>query len=507
MADTAKARYAELATVRDAFLRRAREASALTIPTLIPPEGHNATSLLPEPNQGFGARVVTHLASYFTSALLPSGRSFFRLSVAPEVLLQSNQDTVPPDLEGKLTLVERIPHQEVARRNWRSPTDTSLQHLLVAGNVGEQMLEDNSIVVHTLQTYVVVRDPAGKLTEFVIEQSLTPASTPPELQSLYPHQDNSGSNVRRCLYTWGRLQNGVWNVHQEFEDHPVPNSEGQYPDGKLPFWFLRWQAVAGEDYGRGKVELHMPDLRTLDGLTKAMRDGGAMASRNITLVRPGAAAGLNLLRKISKASNGTMLIGNPEDVNMLQFTNTTGLQIVQQEIQNLRQELGAAFMLSSATTRQAERVTAEEIRRVGQELDSVQGGAFSMLSQEMMRLRVDRLLYQMMVNKQLPAWPDKMIEPTILTGLEALAREADTQNVAQAMMLIQQLPDETKQAYVKWPVMLKKGFNGLDLSDAVNTEEEAQALREARQNAMMIQSMVANAAGPVAQAAAQGPTQ
>ncbi|SFZ81673.1 Bacteriophage head to tail connecting protein [Devosia enhydra] len=500
----AKTRYQALAVLRDPFLRRARLASSLTIPSLIPPEGHNGMSDLPQPNQGLGARLIVHLASYFTSALLPPGRNLFRLGVTPAVLLKSPNNAAPPDLELKLGQIEKIPHNEIALRDWRSPTTVSLQHLIVGGNVLEQMLPDNRIITHPLDRFVVVRDPAGNLIEFIIEQLLDPASLPDQLKALVPagSTDAAAGNVRLHLYTWGVLKDGQWDVHQELEDQTVPNSAGVYEAKYLPFFALRWTAVAGESYGRGKVEDHIADLITFDGLSKAMRDGAAMASRNIIMLRPGAAGGVNLRRKVSGANNGDIITGNPEDVNMLQFTNLTGMQIVQVELESLRRELGAAFMLTSAGVRNAERVTAEEVRRVGQELDSVQGGAFSALSGAMLRARVDRLIYQMRNNRQLPEWDDTVIDTTILTGLEALGREAETANVAQALGLLQGYPPEAYQDYVKWPVMLKKGFGGLGLADAVNTEDEANAIRQQRQEQQMMADAVKNAAGPAVQAAA-----
>lgn len=506
MADSAKERYTQLAVLRQPYLDRAREASALTIPSLIPPDGHNPASKLPEPNQGFGARLVVHLASYFTSALLPPGRQFFRLGVTPEALLQSGQKAAPADLEANLSLIERIPHNEVARRNWRSPTGVSLQHLLVGGNAMEVMQADNTIVVHPLSRFVVVRSPAGALIEFIIEEPLDPAALPDELKQLAPAEGSVPGGQRLCLYTWGRFENGEWNVTQQFEDQPV-GTPGKYAPNTLPFFALRWQAVAGEDYGRGKVEEHIADLRTFDGLSKSIRDGSAMASRNITMIRPNAAAGVNLRRKLASANNGEFVVGNPEDVAMLQFTNVTGLQVVQAELATLRQELGAAFMLSSGVIRDAERVTQEEIRRVTQELDSVQGGAYSMLSQEMLRPRVDRLLYQMRQAKQLPQWDDALIDPTILTGLEAMGRELELSNVAQARGLLEGLPPDVHEDYIKWSELLKKGMTALQLADCVNTEEEANARRQQRMQMQATMDAAVAAAGPVAQATAQAATQ
>ena len=54
---TCSALYSKLETSRDPFLERARECAELTIPTLLPKDGHSNASRLPTPWQGIGARV------------------------------------------------------------------------------------------------------------------------------------------------------------------------------------------------------------------------------------------------------------------------------------------------------------------------------------------------------------------------------------------------------------------------------------------------------------------
>lgn len=502
---SAKARYDELKIRREPFLRRARECSSLTIPSLIPPEGHNPSMVLPQPEQGLGSRLVVSLASRLMTALLPPGRNCLRLGISPEALLETGADAVPEDLEIAMVKTERLIHMEIERKAWRQPTNMSLQHLIVGGNVVEYLQPDNTIRIFRFDQFVVVRSPSGEEVEFVIADDLDPDALSPSLKALYetstPPQASAAAR-RVTLYTWGVRAGDRWTVHQELGETKVPKSSGRYQHSSLPFLFLRWQAVAGEDYGRSKVEEHLPDLKTLDGFQKALRDGVAMASRNITLIRPNAAAGLNLRRKIARANNGEYVIGNPEDVNMLQFANTTGIQVTQTELALLRQELSAAFLMQQSGVRDAERVTATEIRMVAQELEGVLGGTYSMLSQEMLSRRVNRLIYQMQAKGGLPEWPEGTIEPVILTGLEALGREAQMQNVVAALQMLGAVKPEIQEEYVKWPVLLKKGFNGLNLSDAVNTEGEAQAIRAQRAQTQMLTDAVGAAAGPLANAAA-----
>lgn len=55
MADRLKAQWEKLNMGRSSVLKRARDCAKLTIPGLLPPEGHNETDSLPTPYQGLGA--------------------------------------------------------------------------------------------------------------------------------------------------------------------------------------------------------------------------------------------------------------------------------------------------------------------------------------------------------------------------------------------------------------------------------------------------------------------
>ena len=77
----AQSEYTKLCAIRDPYIQRARDASLLTIPTIMPEEGHNASSKLPTPYQSVGARGVNNLASALLLSLLPPNAPFFRLVI------------------------------------------------------------------------------------------------------------------------------------------------------------------------------------------------------------------------------------------------------------------------------------------------------------------------------------------------------------------------------------------------------------------------------------------
>lgn len=475
--ESCSARYEALRRKRDPFLRRARECAELTIPSLMPPEGHSDATLLPEPFQGLGARAVVSLASRLMVAMYPPGKPSFRLDIPPEVRIQQGSMDIETDVEQGLILSEKLIQSEIERKEWRPATNLVLQYLIVTGNALEVMQPDNTIRVFRLDQYVVSRDMQGNVREIITEEHLAPESLPDNIKPMVSAEDYSGDRVQ--ILTHIQLENdGTYSGYQEVNKKKVPGSDGVYD--RLPYNALVWTNVIGEDYGRGKVEEHLPDFRAVDSLSKAMLDGAAMASRNVTMIRPNAAGGLNLRRRLARANNGDIIVGNPEDIAMLQYQNQGGLQLTAQELDRQSRELGMAFLLGSAGVRDSERTTAYEIQRNQEELEGALGGVYSQLNQTMQFQRLSRLVFQMRANEQLPQWPEGMIEPTILTGLEALGREADVNRVQAALQFLQGMPPEVL-SYVKWNELLGKAFYGLNLPDAVRTEQEMQEQQQQQQ--------------------------
>lgn len=497
MAETAKARYTLMKAKRDPYLRRARDCASLTIPALMPPEGHSATAQLPEPYQGLGARAVVSLASRLMVAMYPPGKPSFKLDIPPETRIKSGEMAVNVDITQGLVLSEQLIQAEIERKQWRRSTNLAIQYLLVTGNSLEFMQPDNTIRVFRLDQYCVSRDMMGVVKEIITEEYLSPEALPDKAKAMVSADDFSQNSVP--LYTHVKIaKDGEgYDVYQEINGQVVPESKGSYK--VLPYNALRYCTVIGEDYGRGKVEEHLPDLRTIDALSKSMIDGAAMASRNVTMIRPNAAGGLNLRRRFAKADNGDIIVGNPEDVVMLQYANNNGMQLCAAELERQTREVSAAFLMGAATVRDSERTTAFEVRRMTEELEGTLGGVYSQLNADMQQARLGRLVTQMKRNAQLPDWPDGMVEPVILTGLEALGREQDITRVQTALQFLQGMPPETL-TYVKFSELLGKAFYGLNLPDAVRSEEEVQKIKKQEQQ----QQAMAQGAQAMAGAAGQG---
>lgn len=483
-ANTAVGRYQQLANSRSSVLNRARDAAKLTIPSLMPPDGHSEGSSLPTPFQGVGARGVNNLASKLLLALLPPNSPFFRQVVDDFTLEKMTQQKgLRAQVEKALNKIERAVMSEIEASAIRVSAFEALKQLLVAGNVLLYLPPEGGMRVFRLDRYVVKRDPMGNVLEIITKESLSPDVLPNDLRNIVVNKDDKSDQKSVDLYTRVVRKGNHWSIVQEVKGHKVPGSQGSYPLDKCPWLPLRFTKIDGEDYGRGYVEEYYGDLVSLEALQQAIVEGSAAAAKVLFLVNPN---GTTSAKDLSKSRSGDVKIGNAQDVSVLQLEKFADFQIAFKTIEVIQQRLSFAFLLNTAIQRAGERVTAEEVRYMAGELEDALGGVYSILSQEFQLPLVKVITFRMERQKKIPTLPKGMVKPTITTGLEALGRGHDLNRLTTFASLATQaanLPPEISKA----DFLTRVGTSlGIDMDGMVKTPDQLQA---EQQQAMMQQMM------------------
>lgn len=459
----------------------------LTIPSLMPKDGHGAANTLPTPFQGMGARGLNNLASKLLLALMPPNQAFFRLMMSDYAIAQlTGSDQMRTEMESALGQIERAVQTEIETTAIRVSVFEALKQLLVAGNVLIYVQPEGGLRVFRLDRYALKRDPSGNILEIVVHEKVSPMALPDELREKIKQKNSRSPQDTVDLYTWVKRDGDMLKVHQEVAGEKVPESEGEWPIDKSPFIALRWAKIDGEDYGRGHVEEYIGDLRSLEGLTKAIVEGTAAAAKVLFLVNPN---GVTQEKTVADAPNCAVRSGNPEDVGVLQVEKYNDFRVALETVQMLQMRLAQAFLLTSSVQRDAERVTAEEIRLMAGELEDALGGVYSILAQEFQLPLVRRLMFQMEREEKLPPLPPELVKPSIITGMEALGRGHDLNRLIMFANVVQQLIGaDGLAAYGKPAKLIERAGVALsiDTSDIIKTEDElAQEQAQAQQAAMM----------------------
>lgn len=486
---TAAGLYTKLSSKRDSYLRRGRDVAKVTIPHLLTEEGHSHSSKLATPYQSVGARGVSNLASKLLLSLLPPSQPFFRLQVDPFTLEQlTGMEDARTEVEASLAEIENAVHGEIEALALRVPVFEALKQLVICGNALMYMPEEGTMRVYKMDRYVVQRDYKGDIETIVIKETISPSALPGEIQAMLPEASSGGSEEGVDIYTCvHRSDDGDYEVWQEAAGQTVETTYGTFKADKLPYMALRMNAVTGMDYGYGYAVELLGDLQSLEALSQAMIEGAAAASKVLFLVDP---ASPTRARTLAEAPNGAIREGRADDVSVVTLgSKAADMRIAYEAINNISERLGYSFMLNTSVQRQGERVTAEEIRYMIQELEAQLAGQYSILSQELQMKLVTLVMDRMKSQGRLPKIPKDIVKPTVVTGIEALGRGQDLTRldvfIAGAM---QTFGPEMLNQYLDVRDYLERRATalGLPMKGLVKTEEQIQ--QEAQQAQM--QSMV-----------------
>ena len=489
MNKSAKALYSSLEGHRYQYLDRARQCSKLTLPYVMPEEGFGAHSRLDTPFQGVGARGVNNLASKLLLALLPPNAPFFRLNVDTFKLQEEGAPLeLITEIEASLQSVEEAVMAEISRESYRTGLHEALKQLIITGNSLVYLPDSGGMRVFRLDRYVVKRDPMGNVTQIVTRENLSFKTLPEEMQQIVGDDVDADGNV--SLYTAILLNDSnKWEIFQDINDTRVPNSEGAYEKDKSPFIPLRFSRVDGENYGRGYVEEYLGDLQSLESLTRAIVEGSAAAAKVLFLVNPN---GTTRQRVLAEAPNGAIVQGSANDVTTLQLQKGSDFQVAQATMNEIKDRLGHSFLLTSGVVRNAERVTAEEIRMLSQELETAIGGLYSLLSNELQIPLVNRIMSAMNKSKRLPKLPKDIVNPVIITGVEALGRGNDLQKLDLFLAgAAQVVGPQAVAEYVNVGEYFKRRATslGIKTQGLVKSEEEIQAMMQQQQQMQLTEKL------------------
>lgn len=515
--------YGEMAEKRRPFLERARDASKLTIPTLLPPEGHTNESEFLTPYQSIGSDGVNNLASAMLISLLPPQTPFFRFTidkgewmarrtaqiveaaaqesgldpalVDPAQFLQVAQqewDVNFASTDQELRMMENQVLREMETMTIRPPVDEALRHLFVAGNVLIHMPDTGGLRVFRLDRYVVERDPMGKLYRIITCETVKVDQLPEEIRTEAIDQPDDQSVKRNevNLYTQTVLEDGSFKVHQEVgRGVLVPGSEGTVKEEDLPWMALRFRRIDGESYGRGLIEESQGDLESLEWLSMSIVKASVASAKVLFMVKP---TGRTRAKTIARSQFGAVVEGDMDDVGTLQVNKAADMQVAFATAQAIEGRLGRKFLKPENFIRDAERVTAEEIRRLAQAQEQNLGGFYSTLSEDFQLPLVRMLVRRMQKDGRLATMEEKLVSPTIVTGFAGLGRSIEMDAFDRVVGRINQMfGPEVAQMYLKprEAIDFIAAQEGIQVDAFLKSQEEVDQAQQAAQQAQAVEKL------------------
>ena len=511
---------------RRASLDRKREHASFTIPHLLPPEGRVTEQALDVPYSSLPAEGINSLSSRIMSVVFPlNGQSVFEI-LLEQAFVPQGQDTT--DLSASFTRFEKSVMDRLAPSNLRSTINLAYKHMLTLADCLVTMDDDFNFRLFRADQYVITRKYEGDWVELVIQEMIDPSLhkelvggqpdetlkpmgiDDPKQHTSSPFGASGGHKRFEPLYTkvCKDPKTGGVVITQEFRGHSV----GETVTQEVPSYFpMRWQAIAGEDWGVSLIEDMFGDVRSLDSISKGLIDGIVLNAEYRWGINP---AGLTEMQDVLDSVNGDWIAAVQSDIFPLQFQNAAQVGMALQAKNDAGRDMGRRFLMNTAVQPQGERVTARQVSILAQELEGQLGGVLSQSGREVQEPIIRRTIAVMAMKKLIPKevieeLTDKKggLKLRIRAGLEILNREAEREKLSQAIQDMRNLPDQALRVF-KFEAIAKDWWESMGLESAgrIKTAEElAQEDMIAQQQAQAAQAQQVAGQAAIAAASQQQP--
>lgn len=425
---------------------RCEEYARLTVPHICSPD-NQAMQEQEKGNVMIGAKIVNFLANKVVSVVFPHDKPFFILSLDPKVEFDLSKQVPTATIDQSKSMIAdvslRISKYAMKKLNmieYRPMAIHATKHLIVTGNAIIRRLPNNKRVVYGVKDAGIFRSIDGEPYDVVLRDIVRFDALDADIQErVKASKVHVNDDDVMSMYSRWKKKGQKWEFTQAVDDISLGTFK-MVAEKDLPIMCLTWNLSRGEHWGRGLVEDNIVSFSNLDVSTTALIDMFGIAADIKFLVNPGSV--LDLL-ELTTSKRGSFHYGAEGDITSPQIGNQKGMdmQVLAESIAKWERELSQTFLMTSGSIRDAERVTAEEVRFYAQEIESAFGGLYSMLSQVWQYKEAEWAVRQ--IDDAIP----KTLTIDITTGLDALSQEAMLQNLRYSLAdlgLLNTVPEDVR---------------------------------------------------------------
>lgn len=516
--DTLAQRWTKMTGVRDKVQGRNEQYAGWTLPYVYP-RNHSDSTEMQISSDSIGAQAVNNLANKVVSVLFPPQHMFFRLTI-DEVLRRRTEEALAAgganvelakaevakaltQIEQQLVSVEKQAQDYMDMVAYRPKAVEAAKLLIITGNAMLYHPPEKPVQVFSMRDYCISRD----LSDTVIElmtcevkafETFDDATQDKLRTSKANRTDKDNAEIK--LYTHVVLENdGKYHVYQAVEDVNLDTEGAVFTRDKLPWIPLVWNLVRGQDYGRGLVEEYAGAFHAINTISGSLLNIAAIAGDIKFLVNP---ASLIDVPAMNASPSGSYHAGREGDVSAVNHNLSQNFQYLAEMISRYERQISAAFLLNSNLTRNAERVTAEEVRMQANELELSNGGIYSRLA-SIWQYPTARIVLDQIDFKGLGMG----VTPKIITGMDSLSRVNEMENIHMwiaDLTALQNVPDDLR-ARIRISDYAKMSANNrqVDGDKLVKSEQEFQGEQQALMEQQMAMQQQQNNGAAQAAAATQ----
>jgi hypothetical protein len=515
--------YETMTGDREITLARAREAAAYTLPWVCPDDDHitrnNDDPIKYAANQSVGGRLTQGLIAQIVQIILPYQASLFTYDIAPKYannasrLSRQQRDTFDLMLRTREQAVCGLIHSQsaTANRGRRSGTVLAASNALVAqklitGNACWRIDDEGAMTVFPLANWVVHRDSMGDILCLIVKERIDPLElTQDQQQALAAGKPGDWETITTAKHAYDRLRDVyhrmTWDTEAKrwrIESECIGVIVATMTDPNPPYWCSADNLMPGEHYGNSLVSIALPDLRTIDELTIAMRDHAALASFCVLALDYLSPARESQIKSLAPRETVRLDVkgGQVNDVALFSPTNVPSFQVSKDSLDRTIQAMSQFFLEPGGMVRDAERTTALEVARVTlQQLQNSLGVLMLSLTEQFSPHLIRRFERVAEGYNVIPTFTQEMRDTFMLRIKTGAAALADQQGATQLATYIdletkfaqQQIPGHIDRRRVS--MSLAKMMH-IDTSIFRTPDEERQAEQEKRQQEVAQQSQI-----------------
>lgn len=506
---TANELWGQMTSGRGTMLDRKQRLAEMTIPSALPDSNYNGqTDALTNGASSLGAQGATNIINKLMLAMFAPGISFLRLDLeaaAKQKFLEQlnlQDDSLLTDV---LANGEREAMKTLEQSGSRPHIYEGLAHLAVVGDVLMDLSDTSVISFISVRDYAVKRNRKGKVLRLVFCEKVRVMDLEDEAKTEYTRaQPECRYDDEVTIYTVVKWVKGMYRSTVWIEDVQLSTRHsGKWSEENMPYRALTWRLPVGQDYGVSLAEDYANDLVIHDAVSESLADGAVLASQFRWACNPG---GMTDPSVVEQGANGSVVPASKGDLSLIFANIGTQLSSVSSVEELYSRRLGRGFLMNTAVTRNAERVTVEEMRIQANELEGSLGGVYSRLAIDM-----QGPIARWALRRANIAIKGTKIQPTIITGLDALSRSADLERLLgflSDVSNLSSLPPEIRMRLNEGPILSDMAAGrGVDRGKYVASEEVYQQRLQQQAEQQMEQQAVQTGVEAGAQQAIEGEPQ
>lgn len=467
---------------RSTMMARKEAQAAVTIPTTLPDDNYSVKNeALTSGSSSLGNQGATNIVNKLMLAMFAPGVTFLKLELAPKLKerfladMQLEDDSLLTDV---LAEGEREALRVLEQSGSRPALYEGLAALVCVGDVLMDLSDTSVISFISLKDYAVERNRKGMVLRIVFREETRVQDLEPAAEEEYRRAvATCKPRDKVTIYTTVRYVRGMYRSSVWINDVELSQKHnGKWKPENMPYRALTWRLPLGQDYGVSLAEDYSNDLGTHDIVSEALADGAILASQFRWACNP---SGITQPEDVQKGHNGDVIPADPKDLSLIFAQIGTQLQSIAGIEEIYSRRLGRGFLMNTAVTRNSERTTAEEVRIQAIELEQSLGGVYSRQAIDMQGPIARWMLRKANINIR-----GTKIEPTIITGLDALSRTAELQRMMgflSDVSALAEIPEPTREMLNEQPIISDMAAGrGVNRSKYVAAPDTVSARRQER---------------------------